>query len=216
MLVVWLTGCDGLPLRERAATSTAPVQAMEPATPYTVAMPDVLHIRAAGYEALACVDIDGTLHLDEFGSPYVGGLTVAEARIAIAAALKQPAEGVQVRLAEARAKKLYLYGPDNHRCRVLPYTGALEVREFLQSHGLLNIPLLHRAIVARQNVVQGQPSARFYVDLTRESPVQTTPVLLQPGDAVYLNEPWPTWWSRHRPNWVQAWGTWLARPTPAR
>lgn len=204
-----LAGCADRHLIRR--TCPPPVEHLSarpaPHPDYRIGCPDVLDVGFAArpdWDAIASVDLDGRLPLDDAGRPRVEGLTVAEARDAIARTANVPADGVRVRLAAPRAAHVYVHGPTRGRQRVLPYQGAETVVEFLRRvGGLPPGSKLGRVYVVRPHVAAGGAPEVFHIEA--EAVLEgdrRTDIPLMPSDEVYVGE-------TSRASFVQVLPEWL-------
>jgi protein involved in polysaccharide export with SLBB domain len=208
IVLIALVGCGPIPKRE----SASPVVTSAVPTAYAIAMPDVLEVRFidhAQLDCLASVDVDGTIDLGEYGRPVVERCTIEEARQRIASSVGVSIAKVTVKLRQARSQFITLSGPDRQRMRLVPYAGPETVAEFLNR---LEIPVsseMTYVVVLRGNVAGGGAAEVHRVDL--QSTTSTEKLTLQAGDAVYLNDPGPGWWARHKPNWIASVVEWFGQ-----
>ncbi len=175
-------------------------------------MPDVLEVRFiehAQLDCLASVDVDGTIDLGDYGRPIVERCTIEEARQRIANTVGAPLSKVTVKLRQARSQFVYLNGPDRQRMRLVPYAGPETVLEFLNRLEIPITPEMSSVVVLRGNVAGGGAAEVLRVDL--QATATADQLTLQAGDAVYLNDPGPGWWSRHKPNWIGAMVEWFGQ-----
>src|SRR5262249_28900745 len=118
-LVLALTaGCSNTQfLRLTCPTPPDPKAAAEaphPSVAYQVGCPDVLEISFTDHpdwDAIAVVDVDGRLPLDQPGNPRVDGRTLAEIRADLAALAGCSPQRVHVALAAPRSGRIVVYGP---------------------------------------------------------------------------------------------------------
>ena len=185
-----------------AAAAKAPA----PAADYRIGCPDVVEVTVPDrpeWDAVAAVDLDGRLPVGL--RPRVEGLTLDEAREAIAAAAGVPADGVHLALAAPRGGRVYVHGPVRGRTRVVPYQGPEPVVEFLRrTGGLPPGSELGSVYVVRPNVAAGGRAEVFRVNapavLLDED--QATNVVLRPSDQVYVGETRGSAFSRVLPSWL--------------
>ncbi len=180
----------------------------EPA--YRVGCADVLAVTFADrpeWDCLAAIDLEGRLPLGDVGNPLVEGGTTEEVRIKVASWAALDVSRVDVRLAEARAGRLYLHGPENNQQRVIPYRGPEPVVEFLWRVGAMKQGCtdLRDVHVLRSNVAVGYPPEVFKVDVEAVllDGDQRTNVVLQASDQVYVGETRRSSFSRLLPEWVR-------------
>ncbi len=183
----------------------------EPATPaYRLGCADVLEVTFAdrpGWDCLASVGIDGRLPLGEAGSPLVEGATAEEARAAVAKSAGVDPARVHVQLADPRAGRVYLSGPEAGRQRAVAYRGPEPAVEFLWRVGAIKQGCtdLRDVYVLRPNVAVGGRPEVFKVDV--EAVVldgdHRTDVPLRPSDQVYVGETRRSRFSRLLPRWLR-------------
>ncbi len=207
---VLLAGCaDARFLRRTCPIPPDPVAAAKtpaPAADYRIGCPDVVEVTVTDrpeWDAVAAVDLDGRLPVGP--RPRVEGLTLDEARAAVAEAAGVPAAGVHLALAAPRGGRVYVHGPVRGRTRVVPYQGPEPVIEFLRRvGGLPPGSELHSVYVVRPNVAAGERAEVFRVNapavLLDED--QTTNVVLRPSDQVYVGETRGSSFSRVLPHWL--------------
>lgn len=206
----------------RAARLPPPAAAGPPPAAYRIGCPDVLAVEFAdhpGWDALASVDVDGGLPLGEPGKPLVAGLTTGEARDAVARAAAVDPARVTVRVADPRAGRIYLVGPDNGRLRAVPYRGPEPVLDFLARVGAVqpHATKLNDVTVVRPNVAAGVPAEVFRVDveavLLDGDPATNVP--LRASDEVYVGETRRSSFARLLPDWLRPLYRQLAGLLPA-
>lgn len=201
-------GCAGV--RPLGVPTGAVVRSTVEAAPeYVVGCPDVLAVRFADLPQLDClvaVDLDGRLPISDSLQPRVDGVTLAEARRAIAACVGCDPGRLSVQLADARTKRVYLFGPEQNRQQVIAYTGAERLVDFLLRTGWRPGCSDPRDVcVVRPNVAAGEPPQVFTADLRAiRHGDHTTNVLLEPGDQVYVGETRRSSFARLLPDWMQA------------
>ena len=175
---------------------------------YRVSCPDVLEIAFADrpeWDALASVDLDGRLRMEEVGQPRVEGLTIDEAREEVARAAGVLPESVKVSLAAPRSGKLFVSGPVRGRTRIVPYQGPEPVIDFLKRvGGLPPGSRLNQVYVVRPHIAFGQPPEVFRVNveaiLLDNDPATNIP--LRASDQVYIGETRGSSFSRILPHWL--------------
>jgi polysaccharide export outer membrane protein len=192
--------CPRPPDPATAATDPAP------AADYRLGCPDVVEVAVPdrpGWDAVAALDLDGRLPLGS--RPRLEGLTLDEAREAVATAAGVPADGVHLALAAPRGGRVYVHGPVRGRTRILPYQGPEPVVEFLKrTGGLPPGSELGAVYVVRPNVAAGGRAEVYRVNapavLLDED--HSTNVVLRPSDQVYVGETRGSALSRALPSWL--------------
>ncbi|MBN9123063.1 MAG: hypothetical protein J0I06_28645, partial [Planctomycetes bacterium] len=108
--VALLAGCSGTEFLRRTCPAPrdpqAAAEAPHPSAAYRVGCPDVLDIAfrdRPDWDAVAVVDVDGRLPLEQPGNPRGDGLTLDQIRDELAALAGCPPERVRVSLAAARS-----------------------------------------------------------------------------------------------------------------
>lgn len=204
LLVLLAAGCS------TTRTGVPPLAPAPIAASYRIGCPDVLDVSFASQpmsDAIASVDVDGRLPLPGIAPPRVEGLTVSEAREAIAQATNLEIEEVTVSVAEPRSARVIVSGPDNRRATMLPYPGPMPVLDFLRQTG--TIPpassKLNRVYVLRSNVAAGTPPRLFHVDVEAVllDSDNATNLPLEPNDHVYIGETRRSSLSRLMPDWLK-------------
>ncbi|OWK40432.1 hypothetical protein [Fimbriiglobus ruber] len=215
VIAVLPAGCADLrPLRmprDAEVVRAAYTPVAPPAEPvYRVGCSDVLRVTFndhPDWDCLACVGIDGRLPVAPGCVPLVEGGTVEDARVAVARVTVVDPDRVDVRLADARAARVYLTGPENGRQRVVPYRGPEPVVEFLWRVGAVKRGCtdLNDVSVVRPNVAAGGQPETFRVDV--EAVVldhdPATNLVLQPSDQIYIGETRRSRFSRSLPDWLR-------------
>jgi protein involved in polysaccharide export with SLBB domain len=177
---------------------------------YRIGCPDVLAVAFADrpdWDAVASVDVDGGLPLGEAGKPRVAGLTADEARAAVARLAGVDPDRVTVRVADPRAARVYVAGPDNGRLRAVAYRGPEPVLDFLARAGAVQpgATRLNDVYVVRPNVAAGTRPQVFHVDveavLLDGDPATNVPV--RPADEVYVGETRRSSFARLLPAWLR-------------
>lgn len=186
--------------------------AVPPPSAYTIGCPDVLTVHFADRpesDCLAAVDLDGRIHLDDETRPSVTGLTLAEARIAVAKATNADPTRVAITLADPRSGRLVIRGPEMNRQRTVTYIGPERLTEFLRRVGAIQPRSSdwRDVCVIRPNVASGDKTEVFRADL--EAIVvdgdHATDVTLQPGDQIYVGETRRSSFARLLPTWMKPW-----------
>lgn len=210
LIAVAVGGCAH-PLGRPPASVSA--HAPPPPPPaYTVACPDVLAVSFLDHphaDCLAAVDLNGTLDLGVQGRPRVAGLTPADAASAIATAAGTHPGRVRVELADPRAGRLYIRGPERNRERTVAYHGPERASEFLRRVAALTPGCTdwRDVCVVRPNVAAGERTQVFRPDLEAilVDGDRETDILLQPGDTVYVGETRRSSFARLLPVWAKPW-----------
>jgi protein involved in polysaccharide export with SLBB domain len=207
--VLLLAGCaDARVFRGPSDAARAGFRPDEPA--YRFGCGDVLEVTFAdrpGWDCLASVGIDGRLPLGEAGTPLAEGATADELRLVVAGRLRLDPERVRVRLADPRAARVYVHGPEANRQRTVPYHGPEPVVEFLWRVGAIKQGStdLRDVHVVRPNVaVGGRPEVlRVDVEAVALDGDHQTDVTLRPSDQVYVGETRRSRFSRLLPGWLR-------------
>lgn len=177
---------------------------------YTIGCPDVLAVRFADLPQLDClcsVDLDGRLPVSAAVRPRVEGGSTDDARRAVAAAVGCDPIRVSVTVAEARTGRVYLFGPEQNRQRVVPHIGAERLVDFLHRSGCSEAGCAdwRDVCVVRPNVASGGDPQVFRIDLRAVSAGDhTTNIPLEPGDQVYVGETRRSSFARLLPDWLKA------------
>jgi protein involved in polysaccharide export with SLBB domain len=210
LVAVFAAGCADArvytcPCAERLATA-----APAPEPTYRLGCPDVLAVSFVDrpdWDGTVSVDVDGRLPLGDAGRPTVAGLTLAEARHAVAQAAGWPPERVSLELVSPRAGRIYIVGPENGVQRAVSYRGPEPVVEFLWRAEALprGCADLRSVAVLRPNVAAGGPPLLFPVDIEAVvlSGDHRTNVILQPSDEVIIGETRRSRFSRLLPDWFR-------------
>jgi polysaccharide biosynthesis/export protein len=183
--------------------------AYEPVPVYRVGCPDVLAVRFVDRPQLDClvaVDLDGRLPVSDSIHPHVEGETLADTRQSLAAATGCDPTRVVVELADARTGRLYLFGPELSRQRIVPFIGNERLLDLLHRTGCLRDVSadLGDVFVLRPNVAAGQPPVVFRTDLRAvQSGDHSTNVLLEPGDQIHVGENRRSSFARLLPDWLK-------------
>ena len=192
----------------RSSVPPLPPTGINPA--YRIGCPDVLDVKfpaSPTHDVLASVDIDGRVVVPGVGKPRVEGLTAAEAQTAIAQMVNLPVDEVKVRVAEARAARIVVAGPDNRRTQFLAYTGPEPVLDFLRRNGCIlpGASKLNRVYVLRSNVAAGEQPRLYHVDVEAAllDGDNATNLPLEPGDHVYIGETRRSSLARLLPDWAK-------------
>lgn len=144
VLVVWLAGCT----ETRLCRRPPPLAPQLPADAacalgeagYALGCGDVLEVAFPDrpeWDCAVSVGLDGRVPLGDAGSPFVQGKTLDAARAAVAEAAQVEPARVTVALADYRAARVYVTGPENKLRRTMPYRGPEPVLEFLWRAGAM-------------------------------------------------------------------------------
>jgi polysaccharide biosynthesis/export protein len=221
-LIALVVGCAGSSTSHRpaltatavvAASSSAAVVTHAPPPPseYVIGCPDVLTIQFADRpdsDCLVSVDLDGRIELDS-GRTNLSGLTLAEARNALAKTAKLDPERVRIALADPRCGRLFLRGPERNRQRAISYRGPERITEFLRRAGAIQPESSdwRDVCVVRPNVATGEQTLVLRTDLEAIliEGDHSTDVILQPGDQIYVGETRQSSFARLLPTWMKPW-----------
>jgi polysaccharide export outer membrane protein len=184
---------------------------------YCVECPDVLQVSLGDRSETGSNHIiapDGRIDLGPLGRVRVEGLTPTVAAHRIAAAARLPPQGVQVRVAEYRSQKIYLFGEVTGLQRAVPYQGPETVLDLLhRTGGITPGAAAGEVHVVRSHVPEGRAPEIFHVDLNAVvlKHDERTNLRLQPFDQVYVGETYPSTWEKcvppcFRPFYEAAWG----------
>jgi protein involved in polysaccharide export with SLBB domain len=157
------------------------------------------------WDAVAVVDVDGRLPLEQPGKPHVDGRTLEQIRDDLAALAGCSPQRVSVSLAAARSASIVVYGPVRGRARVVPYQGPEPVMDFLKRvGGLPPGSKLNQVYVIRPNVAAATKPQVFRVSVAAIliDGDNRTNVTLQPDDQVYVGETRQSSLSRLLPDWL--------------
>ena len=176
---------------------------------YALGCADVVEVAFADHpewDCAASVGLDGRLPLGDAGSPAVAGKTLDEARALVAEAAKVEPGRVTVTLADYRAGRVYVTGPENKLRRTMPYRGPEPVLEFLWRAGAMKpgSAELRDVRVLRSNLAAGGQPESFRVDaeaIVMDGDHRTN-VLLQASDEVVVGETRRSSFARLLPEWA--------------
>jgi protein involved in polysaccharide export with SLBB domain len=212
LLLALAAGCSSTPFLRRQCPQPADAQsageAPHPSAAYLVRCPDVLSVTfrdRPDWDAVAVVDVDGRLPLDQPGSPRVDGLTLTQIRDELAGIAGMSPERVEVTLAAARSGRVVVYGPVRGRARAVPYQGPEPVIDFLtRVGGLPPGSKLNQVYVVRPNVALASKPQVYRVEVAAVlvDGDQRTNVPLQPDDQIYIGETKQSSLSRLLPDWL--------------
>lgn len=185
----------------RTPSPVEPAEVASGPAAYALGCGDVLEVTFANNPAWDCaasIGLDGRLPLAGAGRPAVQGLTLAEAHEAIAAAGGVGIGEVGLTLAEFRAGRVYLTGPENGIRRTLPYIGPEPVLDFLDRSGALKpgSAQLQEIQVLRSNLATGGLPQVFRVDAA------SSDIVLQASDEVQIGETFRSRLARLLPDWA--------------
>jgi protein involved in polysaccharide export with SLBB domain len=212
LLALAVAGCSSTEfLRKKCPPPPDPKAAAEapaPSAAYQVGCPDVLEVvfrDRPDWDAIAVVNVDGRLPLEQPGNPRVEGRTLEQIRDDLAALAGCPPERVNVTLAAARSGRVVVYGPVRGRARAVPYQGPEPVIDFLKRiGGLPPGSKLNQVYVVRPNVAVSTRPQVFRVDVPAVlvDGDNRTNVALQSDDQVYIGETKLSSLSRLMPDWL--------------
>ncbi len=199
LLAATFTGCADRQLLRPPDDAPPHVAAAD----YPLGCGDVIEVSFAGRPAWDCaasVGLNGRLPLGGAGTPAVQGLSLPDAHHAVAVAAGVDPIDVTLTLAEFRAARLYLTGPENGVRRTLPYVGPEPVLDFLNRAGALKrgSAHTHNVRVLRPNVAAGGDPEVFPVDARDPA----TNVVLQASDEVVVAETFRSRLARLVPDWI--------------
>lgn len=159
-------------------------------------------------DSLASLDVDGTLPLaPSLKRARVEGLTIEEAKLAIAAANNIDPAALTVNMEEAKASHVVIHGPINGRSRSFAYGGPEPVVQFLTRVNAIQLGTsnLHQVYIVRPNVAVGEKAEVFHVDM--EAIVldgdQTSNTMILASDRIYIGETKRSSFSRLLPAWAR-------------
>jgi len=177
---------------------------------YRLGCSDVLEVTFADrptWDRVASVGLDGRLPLGDAGSPLVEGATTEEATAAVARLTGLDPTQITVRLADPRAGRVYVHGPEADRQKAVAYRGPEPVVEFLWRVGAIKQGCtdLRDVYVLRPNVAAGGRPEVFQVDVEAVAldGDHSTNVTLHPSDQVYVGETRRSRFSRLLPDWLR-------------
>ncbi len=203
--VLVVAGCAGGTGRGRAALPAA-----GPSPDYRLGCSDVVLVAVAGRpecDGVASVGLDGRLPLGPAGDAPADGGTLADLHGAVAAAAGVPVEDVTVTLADARAGRIYLVGPENGRQRSVPYVGPEPVVAFLVRAGAVppGKADLRDVQVVRPNVAAGGDAQTMRVNVAAIARAgdDAANVVLEPSDVVTVGETRRSRFARLLPGWAR-------------
>jgi protein involved in polysaccharide export with SLBB domain len=207
-----LAGCSNTQLLRQKCPPPpdlkAAAESPAPSTAYQVGCPDVLLVNFADnpeWDALAVVDVDGRLPLEQPGKPQADGRTLEDIRRDLAALAGCSPDRVSVSLAAARSGRTVVYGPVRGRARVVPYQGPEPVIDFLKRiGGLPPGSKLNQVYVIRPNVAASSRPQVYRVNVAAVlvDGDSRTNVPVQPDDQVYIGETKQSSLSRLMPDWL--------------
>ena len=193
LLIVLLSGCfravrkdDDLP---------PPPIAIDPVQIYTLACPDVVEIGFASSPDDAArtsvVNSEGDLDLGSLGKVRIEGMTLTDARQAIAERAGCSANEVLLRVARYRSRKLFLYGEAAGAVRTIAYRGPETVVDFLRrTQAITSDSAWNEIHLVRSHLAEGAAPEVLRIDLDAilKRNDNRTNVRLQPLDEIYIGE----------------------------
>jgi len=208
LVVLCSAGCAAGP--SCLSSNALPPIAAAPLDGYRIGCADVVELAFANkpeWDCAVSVGVDGRLPLGAAGRPLVEGRTVPEARTAIAAAAKCDVTQIVLTLAEARARQLYLSGPENNVRRMVPYIGPEPATAFLERAGAWKPNCIEprRVYVIRENLAQNAKPEIFHVDLIAvlSRGDHTSNIVLEPSDQIVVGETRRSSLARLIPDWFR-------------
>ncbi|HEV8061570.1 MAG TPA: polysaccharide biosynthesis/export family protein [Gemmataceae bacterium] len=224
VLALLTAGCAGQrPWVDRAlmAEPTPTAALNTTAAEYQVSCPDLLEIKVSGRPELNGtqeIEGDGRIKAANGERVRVEGLSTAEVARRLTAAARLRPDQVTVRVAEYRSQHIYLIGQVVGLQRTVAYQGPERVLDLLQRvGGVTSGAAPDEVYVVRSRIAEGkQPEVyrvRMREILTKQD--QSTNILLQPQDQIYVGETNRSALSRYLPPWLKPlfdslWG--MARP----
>lgn len=161
---------------------------------YAVQCPDVLDVTVAGRPDLSDrypVGPEGRLDLGDLGRLRVEGRGLPEIAQNLAEVAGVPATQVQVRVAEYRSRKVYLFGQVFGLQRAVPYQGPETVVDLLQRVGGVTPGAAAEDIsVVRTRLLDGRAPEVFHIDLPAILSGKDTHsnIRVEPFDEIYVGE----------------------------
>ena len=209
VLALGLVGCCETRLCRRPPPLPAETACALGEAGYTLGCADVLEVAFAdrpAWDCAASVGLDGRLPLGEAGNPPVQGLSLDEARARVAATAKVEPGRVTVAVADYRAARVYLTGPENKVRRTVPFRGPEPVLEFLWRAGAMKpgSAELRDVTVLRPNLAAGTAPEQFRVDaaaIVLDGDPRTD-VVLRASDEVVVGETRRSSFARLVPEWA--------------
>lgn len=177
---------------------------------FRLGCPDVLELRfetKPEWDCISSVDVDGRLPLGPIGKIYAQGQSLQEFQSALASQVGMMPQQILVRLADNRASRVVVLGPERKQMRVLPYRGPEPVIYFLLRSGALKTGYSNprNISVVRPNVSVGRPAEVFPVDVEAVLIDQDyrTNIPIMPNDQIYIGETRRSSFARLLPNWLK-------------
>jgi protein involved in polysaccharide export with SLBB domain len=187
-----------------------PPVAIEPAKLYTLACPDVVEVTFINWpdDAIrtATINSEGEIDLGNLGKVPVEGMTVADARLAIAQRARCAAADVQLRIAKFRSRKIFLYGEAAGAVRTVAYRGPETVMDLLRRTGAITPDSAWNEIhLVRSHMAEGAAPEVLRIDLAAilERNDNRTNVRLQPLDEIYIGEKRSAYFRRAIPGFLR-------------
>lgn len=208
VLALALAGCCETGLCRRPPQLPAETACALGEAGYALGCADVLEVAFADHPAWDCaasVGLDGRVPLGDAGSPHVQGLSLDDARAKVAEVAKVEPGRVTVTLADCRAGRVYVTGPENRLRRTVAYRGPEPVLDFLWRTGALKpgSAELRDVTVLRPNVAGGGPPEAFRVDAAAVvGGDHGTNVILRASDEVVVGETRRSSFARLLPDWA--------------
>ena len=209
VVVLALAGCCETGLCRRPPQLPAETACALGEAGYALGCADVLEVAFAdrpAWDCAASVGLDGRLPLGDAGSPHVQGLSLDDARAKLAEAAKVEPGRVTVALADCRAGRVYVTGPENKMRRTVPYRGPEPVLEFLWRTGALKpgSAEVRDVTVLRANVAGGGPPEAFRVNAAAivKGDDHRSNVILRASDEVVVGETRRSSFARLVPEWA--------------
>ena len=209
VVVLALVGCCETRLCRRPPHLPAETACVLGEAGYALGCADVLEVAFADrpeWDCAASVGLDGRLPLGDAGNPPVQGLSLDAARAAVAVAAKVEPGRVTVALADARAGRVYVTGPENKLRRTVPFRGPEPVLEFLWRAGAMKpgSAELRDVKVLRPNVAAGGKPEAFEVDAAAIvlGGDHRSNVVLRASDEVVVGETRRSSFARLVPDWA--------------
>ncbi|HLW66524.1 MAG TPA: polysaccharide biosynthesis/export family protein [Gemmataceae bacterium] len=208
LLAVLLSGCFRA---ERRDDDLPPLPVpVDPAKLYTLACPDVVEIsfidRPDDAIRTAAVNTEGEIDLGSLGKVRVEGMTLADARQAIAQRVRCAAGEVQIRVAKHRSRKIFLYGEAAGAVRAVSYRGPETVVDLLRRTGAITPDSAWNEIhLVRSHLAEGAAPEVLRIDLDAilQRNDNRTNVRIQPLDEIYIGEKRSAYFRRAIPGFLR-------------
>jgi protein involved in polysaccharide export with SLBB domain len=207
LFTIMLSGCFRA-VRQDVDLPPPPVP-IEPARIYTLACPDVVEIGLVRSPddpvRIAAVNSEGDIDLGSLGKVRVDGMTVHDARQAIAERAGCSANDVQVRVARYRSRRIFLYGEVAGAVRTVAYRGPETVVDFLRRTNAITPDSAWNEIhLVRSHLAEGAAPEVLRIDLEAilKRNDNRTNVRLQPLDEIYIGEKPSSYFRRAIPGFL--------------